>query len=119
MNFLIIISILSCGQNSFEKSLNGKWYETENENISWNFYPDSLVLKSKTETEEKVEWRATESKIEFNYPTHYWDSLGKIINIKDSIIINYELSSDKDSLFGTLKNRYGEHKFGLFRSGKN
>lgn len=110
---MTFILFFSCGQNSAEKNLNGKWYEIENEYATWEFYPDSLIVG--TEDKDKVEWRATVSKIEFDYPTYYWDSLGKIVNIIDKIVIDYKLTDNSDSLTGTLTNRYGKHKFGLIR----
>lgn len=116
--FLILISLLSCCQNSSEKQLNGKWYEIGNCNYGggakWHFYPDSLIVFA--EYNEKIEWSATTSKIEFEYPTFYQDSSGKFAEIIDEIIINYKLSDDKDSLFGTSKNVYEEREFGLLRA---
>jgi hypothetical protein len=111
---LTFILTFSCGQNSAEKKLNGKWYEIENEYATWEFYPDSLIVG--TEDKYKVEWRATASKIEFDYPTYYWDSLGKIVNIIDKIVIDYELSSNNDTLNGILTNRNGKHEFGLIKT---
>ncbi|WP_157766166.1 hypothetical protein [Aquimarina aggregata] len=110
---LIFILIFSCGQNSAEKKLNGKWYETENKKIIWQFYRESLVFID--DNNDKVEWTATESKIEFDYPTFYWDSLSKPVDIIDKIVIDYKLTDNNDSLSGTLTNRYGKHKFGLIR----
>lgn len=114
LNVLFVLLFFSCKQNSFEKKINGKWYEIENEHIAWCFYPDSLVFHDEGNT--NVKWKATESAIEFGYPTMYWDSLGKkIVNI-DHILINYQLSDGNDRLFGTLKNKYGTHKFGLLKA---
>lgn len=118
LSFLLIISLLSCGQNSFEKKLNGKWYENGYKKYTggaiWHFYPDSLIVT--TEYNERVDdWSATKAKIEYNYPTYYQDSSGKFIDIIDTIIINYKLSNNKDSLFGTIKNWYGEREFNLLR----
>lgn len=114
LNLLLIILAFSCGQSSSKKQLNGKWFEIDNEYSTWTFYADSLLLKG--DSKEKVEWIATESEIEFNIPTFYWDSLGKPIDIEDKITVRYKLSTDKDSLFGTLENRYGVHKFGLLKA---
>ena len=111
--FLTFILIIACSQNSAEKKLNGKWYETENEKISWEFYPDSLVFID--EDNANVEWKATNSKIEFTYQTFIWDSLGKQVDTEDDILIDYKLSENQDTLFGTLTNSYGKHKFGLIR----
>lgn len=108
------ILIFSCGQNSAERKLNGKWYETENEKIFWLFYPDSLVFID--EDNQRVKWTATQSTVEFSYPTFYWDSLGKPVDVLDKILVEYELSENEDTLFGTLKNRNGKYKFGLIRA---
>lgn len=110
---LTFILIIACGQNSAEKKLNGNWYETENEKISWEFYPDSLVFID--EDNANVEWKATDSKIEFTYQTFIWDSLGKQVDTEDDILIDYKLSENQDTLLGTLTNSYGKHKFGLIR----
>lgn len=107
----IFLLIISCGQNSSEKTLNGKWYDVDYEFSSWHFYPDSLVLG-----DDKLKWKATESKIEFNHPILYRDSLDNFINIEDKISVHYQLSNDKDSLYGTLKNHFGVHKIILLRA---
>ena len=114
LSFLILITFLSCGQNSSEKILNGKWYEIQNEKIIWNFYQDSLIITA--DPYDKVEWKANDSKIEFDYPTFYWDSLGKPINFVDKIVIEYKLSDNRDTISGKLTNRKGNHKFGLIRT---
>ncbi|MDO5981758.1 hypothetical protein [Flavivirga spongiicola] len=112
---MIIISLVSCGQNSSEKSLNGRWYETENNGNSWmHFYPDSLIIK--VDPFEKVEWKANNSKIEFDYPFLIRDSTGNLKRIPDKIIVHYKLSKNNDSLFGKLVNPFGEHQFGLLRA---
>lgn len=112
--FLITISVLSCGQNSSEKKLNGKWYEVENGYATWEFYPDSLIVG--TEDKERFEWKASDSKIKFDYITYIWDSLGKQINYEDKIVINYKINKKNDSLFGKLKNKYGNHNFSLIKA---
>ena len=112
--FLLFILTFSCGQNSAEKKLNGKWYETENPKIFWVF--DSNKLEFIDEDNTSVEWNATESKIEFFYRTYVWDSLGKTIDTEDKILIEYKLSENEDTLSGTLTNSYGKHKFGLIRT---
>lgn len=109
---MIIISVLSCGQNSSEKHLNGKWYESKNS--IWHFYPDSLVITA--DLKNTVKWSATESKVEFEHPYFYLDSLEKPIDTHDKIIINYNLSKSKDYLFGSLKNRFGTHKLELLKA---
>ena len=111
LNLLIILLIFSCGQNSSEKNLNGKWFEVENEYQTWNFYPDSLVF-----LENKVEWQASDSKIEFDYITYIWNSIGKQINYQDKIVFNYQLNNNKDSLFGILENKFGKHNFSLLKA---
>ncbi len=97
-----------------QKKLNGKWYELENKKIIWDFYQDSLIITS--DPYDKVEWRATDSKIEFDYPTFYWDSLAKPVDVVDKILIEYKLSKNKDTLLGTLTNRNGKYEFGLIRT---
>lgn len=115
INFLVSLSIFGCLQNSSEKNLNGRWYEIENYgNARWEFYPDSLIITA--DTQEKVNWRADESKIRFNIPTFYQDSSRKFIDLNDKIVINYKLSNTKDRLFGTIKNLYGEHEFSLLKA---
>ncbi len=106
----------SCGQNSSEKKLNGDWYEIENEYSTWHFHQDSLVFKLAGITEEKVEWRANKSEIEFEHSTFYWNSLGKPVDTINKVLINYKLSDNKDRFFGTLKNNYGIHKFSLLKT---
>ncbi|MDH7447825.1 hypothetical protein [Aquimarina sp. 2201CG14-23] len=115
LNFIIIISVLSCGQNSFEKELNGKWYGIEDNGITrMHFYPDSLILTA--DPYEKVTWKANKSKIEFDYPFLIWDSLGSPNRIQDKITIHYKLSKDKDTLFGVFVNQFGENKLNLLRT---
>ncbi|MDO5969560.1 hypothetical protein Q4Q35_07060 [Flavivirga aquimarina] len=111
---LLFILTFSCGQNSAEKKLNGMWYETKDPKIFWIFHPDYIEFID--EDNEKVEWSATESKIEFIYRTYIWDSLGKTIHTEDEILIEYKLSENEDTLSGTLTNSYGKHKFGLIKT---
>jgi hypothetical protein len=106
----------SCGQNSSEKELTGDWREIESEFSTWHFYPDSLVLKFPSEWDKKTVWKANNSQIEFELPTFFWDSLGTPRDTINKILINYELSDNKDSIFGTLKNNYGEYKFSLLKT---
>lgn len=74
-----------------------------------DFYPDSLIF---TNTErDKVKWKASKSKIEFYLPTIITDSF-----IKDKITVSYELSKEKDTLFGIFKNRLGNNTFNLLRA---
>lgn len=109
LNLLIVISTISCGQNSFKKELNGKWYGIENNGYTrMHFYPDSLIF---TEAyRERVEWKATESQINFSLPSNMW--LDSIKNVK----VNYRLSKHRDTLFGTFKNLHGENKLNLIRA---
>jgi hypothetical protein len=107
--------VFSCGQNSAEKELNGNWREIENEYSTWHFYPDSLILKLTGEADEKIEWKANKSQIEFEIETFESNSAGKFIDTINKILIDYQLSDKKDSLFGTLKNNYGMHKFSMLK----
>jgi len=108
--------VLSCGQNSSEKELIGNWREIENEHSTWHFYPDSLVLKLTGEPDEKTDWKANKSQIEFEIETFDQNSTGKFIDTINKILIDYQLSDKKDSLFGTLKNNYGVHKFSMLKT---
>lgn len=116
LNFLIFILLFSCGQNSAEKELNGNWREIENEYSTWNFYPDSLILKFPNESDEKLHWKANKSQIEFEHRIFGFDSLGNNIDTINKVLINYQFSDNEDRLFGTLKNNWGEHKFSLLRT---
>ncbi|WP_179354681.1 hypothetical protein [Winogradskyella vidalii] len=121
-NFLLILLAFSCGQNSSENELNGNWREIENEYSTWHFYPDSLVLKLPGEFDKKTVWKANKSEIELELCTKYWksDSLGEPVGFPidtiSKVLINYELSRNKDSLFGTAKNFYGVHKFSMLKT---
>ena len=114
--FLLILFVFSCGQNSSEKELNGNWREIENEYSTWHFYPDSLVLKLTGEPNEKTDWKANKYQIEFEIETFDQNSAGKFIDTINKILIDYQLSDKKDSLFGTLKNNYGVHKFSMLKT---
>ncbi|MDG4715792.1 hypothetical protein [Winogradskyella marincola] len=118
-NFLLILLVFSCGQNSSEKELNGNWREIENEYSTWHFYPDSLVLKIPSYPNgiyDRTEWSANKSQIEFELREFGIDSLGNKVDTINKVLINYNLSDKKDSLFGTLKNNYGEYKFSLLKT---
>lgn len=115
-NFLLILLVFACGKNSSEKELYGSWREIENEHSTWHFYPDSLVLKLTREPEEKTDWKANKSQIEFEVETFERNSAGKFIDTINKILIDYQLSDKKDSLFGTLKNNYGVHKFSMLKT---
>jgi len=106
----------SCGQNSSEKDLNGNWREIENEYKTWHFYPDSLIFQFSNSSDEKVYWTANKSQIEFEYRFFGFDSLGKNIDTINKVLINYQLSDNKDSLFGTLTTNWEIHKFSLLKT---
>ena len=108
--------VFSCGQNSSEKELNGNWREIESEFSTWHFYPDSLVLKFPNEPNEKTNWSANKSQIELELPNLYWKLSETPEDSIDRILINYKLSKNSDSLFGTLKNNWGVHKFSLLKT---
>ena len=104
----------SCGQSSAEKTLIGRWSETNTKDVIWHFYPGSLVI-----TEDpfiKVQWEATRSKIKLEYPSTYWTDSGKPVDTVDHIVIDYKLSNNEDTLTGTLTNLFGIHEFGLIRN---
>ncbi|SCY33564.1 hypothetical protein SAMN05192588_2332 [Nonlabens sp. Hel1_33_55] len=109
----IIILLVSCGQNRHEKILNGYWKETEVDSVTWHFNRDYLEIINADSG--KLDWKATQTSIHFDYPIFYWDTLGRIIDDNDEILIKYKLSNQEDSLFGTLKNKFGVHKFDLVR----
>ena len=115
-NFLLILLAFSCGQNSSEKELNGNWRAIESEFSTWHFYPDSLVLKFPGESDEKTNWSADKSQIEFELPNLYWELSETPEDSINRVFINYELSENRDSLFGTLKNNWGVHKFSLLKT---
>ncbi|WP_299683640.1 hypothetical protein [uncultured Dokdonia sp.] len=114
LRFLILLLLLSCGQNSYEKELNGTWYEVENEYYTWNFFPDSLIVKG--DVKERVKWKATKSNIRIKAPIFYEDSLGRLKDTIDPILIKYQLSKKKDSMYGTLQNIYGTFSFALLKA---
>lgn len=110
--FIIGLILISCGQNSYEKELNGKWYEIKNDGITrLNFKPDSLIITDfRTQI---VEWSADESKIEFDYSLMFPDSLGRKIK---KTILKYNLSNTKDTLFTSFKEPQKEVEFNLIRA---
>ncbi len=114
--YISLIFITACGQNTAEKELNGTWREIENEYSTWHFYPDSLVFKLTDFVNRETVWEADESQIRFEIPTFYRDSLGKLRDTINKVLINYKLSEKKDSLFGTLTNLYGTHQFSMLRT---
>ena len=88
-NFLLILLAFSCGQNSSEKELIGNWREIENEYSTWHFYPDSLVFKLSGTTENKTDWKANKSQIEFEIETYDRNSVGKFVDTINKIKIDY------------------------------
>lgn len=107
--FCLTLFLLSCGQNSSEKDLNGKWYGIENDGYTkMHFYPDSLVYEE--EYKESVEWKASKNKIEFSLPSNLW-----LDSIKD-LTVAYKLSNNKDTLNGTFITAYHEIKGSLLRA---
>mgnify|MGYP003679499875 CR=1 FL=1 len=107
--FCSTLFLFSCGQNSSEKQLNGKWYGIENDGYTKiHFYPDSLVYDE--EYKETVEWTASKQEIEFSLPSNLW-----LDSIKD-VTVKYKLSNNKDTLFGTFINMNGEVKSSLLRA---
>lgn len=109
-NFLILILIFSCGQNSSEKKLNGKWYGIENNGFTrMHFYPDSLVFTE--EFTESVEWNATESQIDFSLPNNYF-----YLDSSKNFTAYYKFSKNQDTLFCTIKNDYGENELNFLKA---
>ncbi|GGG60556.1 hypothetical protein GCM10010976_34150 [Bizionia arctica] len=104
--------MISCGQNKYEKQLNGNWYEIKNDGITrLNFKTDSLIITDlRTQV---VEWTADKSKIEFDYNLLFPDSLGKKIK---KTTLQYHLSSKKDTLFTKFIETQKEIKFNLIRA---
>lgn len=112
---LLFILLFPRGQNSAEKELNGDWRDIESEYVTWHFYPDGLVLKI-GDRDEKTEWKANKSKIEFEFPEFGFDALGNKIDTINKVLITYQLSDNKDSLFGSWKDNWGIHKFSLLKT---
>jgi hypothetical protein len=107
---LIIILAFSCGQNSSEKKLNGKWYGIENNGYTrMHFYPDSLVFTE--EFTESVGWNATESQIDFSLPNNYF-----YLDSSKNFTVYYKFSKNKDTLFSTIKNAYGENELNFIKA---
>ena len=91
--FLAITLLFTCGQNSYEKELNGTWYGIDNDGYTrMHFYPDSLVFSE--EFTESVEWKASKDKIEFSLPSNLW-------------LENQKLSSLVKSIFESSYQSYG------------
>lgn len=106
--FLAITLLFTCGQNSYEKELNGKWYGIDNDGYTkMHFYPDRLVFSE--EFTESVEWKASKDKIEFSLPSNLW-----LDSIQD-VTITYRLSKTRDTLFGSFSNTNGQFDASLMR----
>jgi hypothetical protein len=105
-------ALLSCGQNSFEKELNGKWYALENDGLTrFFFYPDSLIL---TELgSQNIKWKANKSIVEFDYNLRFVDSSG---NKLKKYKMEYVLSKSKDTLLYKIKDSTEERSFNLIRA---
>ena len=115
LSILIILLLFSCGQNSSEKQLIGKWYGIENKGYTQMiFYPDSLIISEFDK--EVVSWSANNSEIDFLFPILIEDSLGAPQYIEDKVTISYNLSDDKDTLFGNFKSSIVESKLNLLRA---
>lgn len=102
------MTIISCGQNSFEKELNGKWYGLENDGFTrMFFYPDSLIIIELGS--QNVQWTANKSKIEFDYKM-------LLDSIPNTLKTDYILSKKKDTLFCTLIDSTEKKSFNLIRA---
>jgi len=115
LSILIILLLFSCGQNSSEKQLIGKWYGIENKGYTQMiFYPDSLIISEFDK--EVVSWSANDSEIDFLFPILIEDSLGVPQYVEDKVTISYNLSDGKDTLFGSFKSSIVESKLNLLRA---
>jgi len=106
---LLVLIIVSCGQNSFEKELNGKWYGLDNDGYTrMFFYPDSLVI-TEIGPIQNVQWTANKSRIEFDYQM-IMDSTDSSLKTK------YILSESRDTLFCKIIDSVEERSFHLIRA---
>ncbi|WP_324026836.1 hypothetical protein QSV08_04120 [Maribacter sp. BPC-D8] len=114
MILLPALALLSCGQNSFEKKLNGKWYGRENDGFTrFYFYPDSLI--SMEWNTQNVKWTANESKIEFDY-IEQWP-YQTFIKDTTAMILEYALSDNNNTLsFIKVKDSNMGRNFNLIRA---
>ena len=105
--FIISMMLISCGRNEHEKKLYGKWYELESDVVTLlDFNLDSLrVTDSRTQS---VSWKANQSKIKFDYNT-LEDGLQRTI-------LEYNLSTTKDTLFTKFIDPQKEQEFNLIRA---
>ncbi|WP_435315229.1 hypothetical protein [Cellulophaga fucicola] len=107
------MNLISCGQNSFEKELNGKWFSPENNGFTrFYFYQDSLLLIEDNVLNAK--WTANESKIEFDYIAQ----ISSQVSEKDSTkkILHYTLSKKNNLLSFKIKDSLKERNFNLVRA---
>lgn len=111
MIFLSALVLLSCGQNSFERDLNGKWYSMENDGYTrMEFYPDSLIF---TEIyPQNVEWNANDSIFEFDFTYKH----PYTINKTEKLISYYRFSKSKDTLFCEVPVAVGINKFTFIKA---
>jgi len=108
------LTLLSCGQNSFEKKLNGKWFGVENDGLTrFYFYPDSLVyMELNTQT---VQWTANETEIKFDL-TQQWP-YQTTVNDTTSMLIEYFLSNKSKTItFTEVNNSIIGRNFELIRA---
>jgi hypothetical protein len=90
----ITIAITSCGQNSFEKELNGNWYELKNNGFTrMLFESDSLTITDWSN--QTIKWKANKEQIEFNYKLLFPDSNGKQIQ---ETVLSYKLEPISETL---------------------
>ncbi|WP_286814893.1 MULTISPECIES: hypothetical protein [Maribacter] len=110
-----ILTLLSCGQNSFEKEINGKWYGLENDGFTrMYFHPDSLIfMEGNTQT---VKWTADESKIEFDYIAQWpYQTFEK--DSTKTMFMEYFLSKNNNTLsFNKINDSTIDRNFNLLRA---
>lgn len=107
--FIASFLLISCGQNSFEKDLNGKWYGLENDGFTrFFFYPDSLII-TELGSPQSVSWIADKYSIEFDYHM-------LLDSVANTVKIDYILSKTKDTLFCKYVDSAGERSFGLLKA---
>ena len=108
---LAVFCLVSCGQNSYEKKLIGKWYGLENDGFTrLYFYPDSLIFIEGNV--QNVKWTANESKIQFDLVNRlpYENSKNDTIRMN----LDYVLSDGQNGL--EIKDSTGDKNFSLIRA---
>lgn len=83
---LILLIVISCGRNTYEKKIIGNWYD-DNELMKFDFSKDSVTVFDYNI--QKTTWTANNKKINIQYT--------KFINNSDSIIkldLNYSLKNN-------------------------